>query len=133
MAKDVVTFLMFQDGNAEEAMNFYVSLFADSHVDNVTRFAAGMPGPEGKVTMARFTLLGRPFICSDSPVKHDFDFTPSISIYIDCESEAEVDGLAAQLGEGGFALMPPNNYGFSKRFAWISDRYKVTWQLNFVG
>jgi predicted 3-demethylubiquinone-9 3-methyltransferase (glyoxalase superfamily) len=133
MAKDASPFLMFQDGNAEEAMTFYVSLFPNSRIDNVKRFAPGMPGPEGKVMMAAFTLLGRPFVCSDSPIKHDFDFTPSISIYIDCASEAEVDGLAAQLGEGGFALMPPGNYGFSKHFAWISDRYKVTWQLNFVG
>ncbi len=57
-------------------------------------------------------------------------FTPSISMFVTCESDAQVEKLAAKLGEGGSFLMPLNNYGFSKKFAWVNDRYGVSWQIN---
>lgn len=132
MAKAATPFLMFQDGNAEEAMEFYVSLFPDSAVVHLTRHEEGMPGPTGKVMMAEFTLAGRSFYCSDSQPVHDFDFTPSISIFVDCSSAAELDAACARLLDGGKALMPADNYGFSQRFAWVQDRYKISWQLNLA-
>jgi predicted 3-demethylubiquinone-9 3-methyltransferase (glyoxalase superfamily) len=88
------------DGVAEEAMTFYVSLFSGSE------------------------------ICFDSPVKHDFTFTPSISIFVDCENDAELDQAFTQLSKGGAVLMPLDNYGFSTRFGWVKDRFGVSWQLN---
>ena len=69
-------------------------------------------------------------MCIDSSVKHDFAFTPAISFFITCDSEAEIDNLFAKLSEDGGVFMPPDNYGFSKKFAWVSDRFGVSWQLN---
>lgn len=129
MANAVATHLMF-DGTAEEAMNFYVSIFKDSTINRIERYAAGEPGAEGSVKQASFTLAGQPFLCIDSPGKHDFTFTPSISIFVDCENEAELVEAFERLAEGGQVLMPVDDYGFSVRFGWVQDRYGVSWQLN---
>ena len=118
------------DGRAEEAMNFYVSLFEQSEIRHVERYGPAEQGPEGTVKVASFTLAGRDFLCIDSPVKHAFTFTPSISKIVDCESEAELDRVFAQLSAGGMVLMPLDNYGFSTKFGWTNDRFGVSWQLN---
>jgi predicted 3-demethylubiquinone-9 3-methyltransferase (glyoxalase superfamily) len=125
----ITTFLMFT-GAAEEAMNFYVSLFPNSRVVSVSRYGAGEPGKEGTVKQAAFELNNTRLLCIDSPVKHAFDFTPSISLFTDCDDVAQLDRLFAAFNEGGMALMPPNNYGFSQKFAWVQDRFGVSWQLN---
>lgn len=129
MARSVTPFLMFE-GSAEEAVRFYVSLFHGSEVKQVERYGPGGPGPEGTVKRADFTLAGQPVICIDSFVKHAFTFTPSMSLFVECESEAELDAAFAQLSAGGGVLMPPGDYGFSRKFAWINDRFGVSWQLN---
>lgn len=129
MAKSVTPFLMFE-GTAEAAANFYVSLFRGSFVQTIERYGPGEDGPEGSVRQCQFVVAGLPLRCFDSPVKHGFTFTPSMSLFVDCESEAELDAAFAQLSAGGAVLMPPGNYGFSVKFAWISDRYGVSWQLN---
>jgi predicted 3-demethylubiquinone-9 3-methyltransferase (glyoxalase superfamily) len=131
MAVRATTFLMFE-GKAEEAMNFYVSLIPGSRVISVQRYGAGEPVAEGSVKLAKFQVGGQEFTCFNSPVKHAFTFTPAISIFLDCESEAEVDMLYAKLAEGGQTLMPLDAYPFSKKFGWVVDRYGVSWQLNFV-
>ena len=125
----ITPFLMFE-GQAEEAMTFYVSLFRNSEVTSVTRYGPEGPGAEGTVTLANFTLCGQPVKCIDSPVKHAFGFTPSVSMFVDCESAAEVEALYAKLAEGGQTLMPLNAYPFSRKFAWVNDRFGVSWQLN---
>jgi predicted 3-demethylubiquinone-9 3-methyltransferase (glyoxalase superfamily) len=61
---------------------------------------------------------------------HDFTFTPSSSIFVECDDEAQLRELAAKLGDGGGVLMGIDNYGFSKLFTWIADRFGVSWQLN---
>jgi len=63
-------------------------------------------------------------------VKHAFTFTPSMSIFVDCENEAELHEAFKQLSEGGKVLMPLDSYGFSSKFWWVSDRFGVSWQLN---
>lgn len=128
MSAAVTPFLMFE-GKAEEAMNFYVSLFPDARVTSLTRYGPGETGAEGSAMKATFTLNGRSFMCFDSPVKHEFSFTPAISLFVDCDSEPEVDALFARLSEGGKVLMPLGAYPFSRRFAWVSDRFGVSWQL----
>ena len=80
--------------------------------------------------MGDFLLAGLAVICIDSPVKHAFTFTPSMSLYAECESEAEFDAAFGRLSEKGTVLMPPDNYGFSSKFGWVNDRYGVSWQLN---
>jgi predicted 3-demethylubiquinone-9 3-methyltransferase (glyoxalase superfamily) len=129
MNATVRPFLMFE-GKAEQAMNFYVSLFPDGKITDVSRYGAGEQGPEGSVRVATFSLAGQTVMCIDSPVKHAFTFTPAFSFFVDCASEDELRRLAAALGEGGQALMPLGNYGFSQLFTWLSDRFGVSWQLN---
>jgi len=131
MQPKVHPFLMFQ-GAAEEALNFYVSLFPKSSVDNVTRYGPREAGAEGSVKLANFTLGGQTLMCIDSPVKHAFTFTPAFSLFVDCESEAEIQRLCAALSADGATLMPLGNYGFSRQFAWVNDRFGVSWQLNLA-
>jgi predicted 3-demethylubiquinone-9 3-methyltransferase (glyoxalase superfamily) len=129
MARKVATQLMFE-GTAEEAMNFYVSLFKGSQVTRIQRYGPGEQGTEGSVKRAEFTLGGHSLAFVGSPIKHGFTFTPSISIFVDCEDEAELDATFGQLTTGGTVLMPLANYGFSKKFGWAQDRFGVSWQLN---
>ena len=72
------------------------------------------------------------FRCTDSPPVHDFTFTPSFSIFVDVASAEELDRLFAGLSEGGAVLMPLDEYGFSRRFGWVNDRFGVSWQLNLT-
>jgi len=129
MAK-VLPFLMFQDGKAEEAMNFYTSLIKDSQITVINRYGANEPGDEGTVKQAVFSLKGQEFMCIDSNIKHQFAFTPSFSIYVTCDTDEELSNLYEKLNEGGQALMPLGDYGFSKKFGWLNDRFGVSWQLN---
>ena len=125
----ITTFLMFE-GNAEEAMTFYRSLFDDAEVISISRYGADGPGAEGSVQQATFTLAGQPFMCIDSPVQHGFTFTPAVSLFVQCADAAELDRLYAALAEGGTELMPLGDYGFSAKFGWVNDRFGVSWQLN---
>jgi predicted 3-demethylubiquinone-9 3-methyltransferase (glyoxalase superfamily) len=84
------------------------------------------------VQRARFSLAGQEFLCTDSPPVHDFSFTPSFSVWIETESEDELQRLFAALSDGGTQLMPLDDYGFSRRFGWVNDRYGVSWQLNLA-
>ena len=131
MASSIRPFLMFE-GKAEEAMNFYVSLFSDGMIEDIARYAAGEPGAEGSVKVAKFSIAGQTVMCIDSPAKHAFSFTPSHSFFVECESDAEIERLAVALGAEGKVLMPLDSYGFSRRFSWVSDRFGVSWQLNFA-
>jgi predicted 3-demethylubiquinone-9 3-methyltransferase (glyoxalase superfamily) len=125
----VTTFLMFE-GKAEEAMNLYVSLFEDAAVGDIRRYGPGEAGPEGSVMQATFTLGGREFMCTDSPVHHAFTFTPAMSLFIDCTDEAQLERLYSRLSDAGQVLMELGDYGFSRRFGWVNDRFGVSWQLN---
>ncbi len=69
-------------------------------------------------------------MCIDSTEAHKFSFTPSISLFVHCESEKKIDYLYAVLAEGGRALMPLGSCGLSAKFGWVSDRFGVSWELN---
>ncbi len=125
------TFLMFE-GNAESAMNLYISLFKNSEIKQIARYGKEGPGKENSVIHAIFTIDGQEYMASDSYVKHNFTFTPSISIYVQCETLEQLDTLFNKLSEGGGVMMPLDDYGFSKRFGWVSDRFGVSWQLNLA-
>ncbi|HVW91025.1 MAG TPA: VOC family protein [Devosia sp.] len=129
MVESVTPFLMFE-GRAAEAMAFYASLFSDTEIVELDRRGPGEEGPEGTVRRGRIALAGREIMCFDSPVAHGFTFTPASSLFVVCETEAEIDRLYAALLEGGVALMPIDNYGFSRRFGWLNDRFGVSWQLS---
>jgi predicted 3-demethylubiquinone-9 3-methyltransferase (glyoxalase superfamily) len=122
-------FLLFE-GRAEEAMNFYVSLFSGGEITEIVRYASGQAGAERSVMKAVFTVGGQSIMCADSVVQHAFTFSPATSLFVTCESEAEIRRLFAALSEGGNQFMPLGEYGFSRKFAWVSDRFGVSWQLN---
>lgn len=130
MPTNIRPFLMFE-GRAEEALNLYTSLFPNSAVENIARYGPEGPGKPGSVMRADFRLGHQRVVCIDSPVPHAFGFTPAFSFLVDCASEEEIDRLSNALGEGGAELMPLGNYGFSKKFAWVNDRFGVSWQLNW--
>lgn len=132
MPAAALPFLMFQGEKAEEAMNLYAALFDDGAIEAIERYGPEGPGAEGSVRLARFRVAGQSVRCIDSPVRHEFDFTPSFSFFVECESEAELDRLLAGLGEDGKLLMPPDDYGFSRKFVWLNDRFGVSWQLNLA-
>ena len=125
-------FLMFA-GEAQTAMDLYVSLLPDSRIVRADRYAAHDVGRAGTIKTAVFMLCGREFMCCDSPIQHAFSFTPANSIFVECENAGQMDHAFGVLADGGHVLMPLNNYGFSQRFGWLSDRFGVSWQINLPG
>lgn len=125
----ISTFLMFER-RAEEALNFYTAIFPASRIVSCQRYGAGEAGQEGTVQHAVFELNGQQFMCIDSPVPHGFTFTPAMSLFVTCQTEAEVDALFAALSAGGQVMMPLQAYPFSRKFAWLQDKFGVSWQLS---
>ena len=112
----ITPFLWF-DGRAEEAMNFYVSIFKNSKVVRVTRYGEGGPGPKGTVMSATFQLEGQEFIALNGGPQ--FTFSPAISFFVNCETQQEVDELWEKLSEGGK----------KERCGWLKDKYGLSWQV----
>ncbi|MBI1360329.1 MAG: VOC family protein [Alphaproteobacteria bacterium] len=131
MSQKVSTMLMFT-GQAEEAMTFYTSLIPDSRIVDVRRYGKGEAGAEGTVMLAVFELGGTEYRTIDSNFDHGFTFTPASSMVVACDDEAEVDRLFAALSEGGHVMMPLAGYPFARKFAWVADRYGVSWQLSLT-
>lgn len=125
-----VTPLLMYEGEAEEAMEFYVSLFDESGIDEIRRYGPDESGVEGTVEQATFTVAGESFMATDSAVRHEFSFTPSISLFVACTSDDEIESLYDSLSEDGDVLMPLDSYSFSAKFGWVADRYGVSWQLD---
>lgn len=112
----IVPFLWFDD-KAEEAMNFYVSIFRNSKVGRVTRYGDAGPGPNGSVMSATFQLEGQEFFAlNGGPM---FRFTEAISLFVNCETQAEVDELWNKLSSGGE----------ESRCGWLKDKYGLSWQI----
>ena len=111
-------------------MNFYVALFENSRIIDIQRYGKDGPAKEGTIMMATFELNGSLFACSDSFIKHEWDFTPGVSIFVECKSETEIKKYLEKLSEGGSILMPLDNYGWSSKFAFVVDKFGVSWQLN---
>ena len=87
---------------------------------------------EGSIMHARMRIGDQVFMAFDSPPVHAFGFTASLSLFVSCETEEEIDRLFAGLSEGGFVMMPlSTEYGFSAKYAWLSDRFGVSWQLSW--
>jgi len=112
----ITTFLWFND-QAEEAANLYVSLFKNSKIDSISRYGDAGPGPTGSVMTVNFQLEGQKFIALNGGPH--FRFTPAISLFVNCESQQEVDRLWDELSEGGR----------KDRCGWLQDRYGLSWQI----
>ena len=127
----ITPFLWF-DSQAEEAMNFYTSLFNDSRVVSIKRYPDGplegpMAGMEGKVLTGIFELAGQRFMALDGGPY--FKFTPAISFFVSGETAEEIDAIWAKLMDGGSVLMPLQQYPFSEKFGWVQDKYGLSWQI----
>jgi predicted 3-demethylubiquinone-9 3-methyltransferase (glyoxalase superfamily) len=114
--KKITPFLWFDD-QAEEAMNFYISIFKDSKVVNVSRFGEAGPGPKGTVMTATFQVNGQEITALNGGPQ--FSFTEAISFYVDCETQQEVDELWDKLSEGGE----------KGQCGWLKDKYGLSWQI----
>lgn len=108
-----------QQGNTEEALNLYTSQFPDSNINFIARYEEGEPGPTGKIKFASFTLNGQPFAAMDSGVPMPNMFTPGVSIFVNCESQGEVDKLWENLSRDGH----------KDRCGWLQDKFGVSWQI----
>jgi predicted 3-demethylubiquinone-9 3-methyltransferase (glyoxalase superfamily) len=115
--KKITPFLWF-DNQAEEAMNYYVSIFKNSKILNVTRYGEAGPGPKGTVMTATFELNGQEFTALNGGPQ-PFNFNDSISFYVDCETQQEVDELWAKLTKDG----EEGSCG------WLKDKYGLSWQI----
>ena len=125
----ITPFLWF-DGKAEDAMNFYVSLFKNSKTGRVTRCGDAGPGPKGSVLTATFQLEGQDFTAlNGGPM---FKITPAISFFVNCATQDEIGALWERLSAGGAVLMPLDTYPFSQQFGWVQDRFGVSWQVNLA-
>jgi predicted 3-demethylubiquinone-9 3-methyltransferase (glyoxalase superfamily) len=112
----IITFLWFNN-NAEEAVNFYVSIFKNSRVGKITRFGEAGPGPKGSVMSASFELEGQTFMAMNGGPQSPF--TEAISLFVNCESQPEVDDLWEKLSAGG----EPGRCG------WLKDKFGLSWQI----
>ena len=110
MTPQKITPFLWFDGNADEAMDFYVSVFKNSKVESVTR-------SQGKVMSGTFQLEGQQFYALNGGPQ--FKFTPAISLFVSCETQAEVDDLWKKLSEGGS----------EERCGWLKDKFGLSWQI----
>jgi len=112
-----ITPCMWFDDQAEEAVNFYISIFRDSKILNVTRYGDAGPGPKGEVMYIMFQIEGQEFMALNGGPH--FSFTPAISFFVNCETQEEVDELWEKLVDGGE----------EEQCGWLKDKYGVSWQI----
>jgi predicted 3-demethylubiquinone-9 3-methyltransferase (glyoxalase superfamily) len=113
-----ITPYLWFNGNAEAAVEFYTSVFPDSRVTKIARWGEGGPGPEGTVMSIAFELAGQGFFALNGGPQ--FTFNPAVSLFVACESQAEVDNLWGKLLAGG---------GKPTACGWLEDRYGLSWQV----
>ena len=108
---------MWFDNQAEEAINFYTSIFKNSRVLSVSRYGEAGPGPQGTVMSGTFQLEGQEFMALNGGPQ--FTFSPAISFFVNCETQAEVDDLWEKLSEGGE----------TEQCGWLRDKFGLSWQI----
>ncbi|WP_338779398.1 VOC family protein [Metabacillus sp. FJAT-52054] len=123
MSNPITPFLMFS-GQAEEAMNHYLSIFDDSNIQQIFHHE------DGKVMYAIFTLKGQTFRCIDNTNGDHHAFTPALSLFVAFESDEEIETIFQRLSDHGQVLMPLASSPVSEKFGWVEDKYGVSWQLN---
>ncbi len=109
-----------QAGRAEEALRLYTSLFKDSQIKQIERYAAGEGDTEGTIKHARFSLAGQEFVAMDSSLDHQFGFTPAFSFFVECKDQQEVDYFWEELIKDG---------GEPSMCGWLTDKFGVSWQI----
>ncbi len=134
-----LTFVGDQCGKAQEAMDFYTSIFPNSEIKSVVKYSTGEPGgTPALIKYGVFTLDDTEYRISENNYKHAWSFSPGVSIFVDCDAENQIKSLFETLSSNGGQVMVPldhyeiGDYGFSKLFGWCEDKYGVSWQLNLA-
>ncbi|NTW22376.1 VOC family protein [Candidatus Falkowbacteria bacterium] len=128
MKTQKITTHLWYDKEAKEAAEFYVSIFKDSKINNVTTIH---DTPSGDADIVDIELAGQVFnLISAGPY---FKFTPAVSLLVACDTKEEVDALWGKLYEGGSALMELGKYPFSDWYGWLQDKYGLSWQIMLMG
>lgn len=112
-----ISYCLWFDGRAEEAAEFYVSIFEDSRIVNTARYPEGSPGTPGAVMTVDFILNGERFIALNGGPQ--YQFTPAISLVANCDTQAEIDDLWQKLSQGGEEV----------ECGWVTDRFGLSWQV----
>lgn len=108
---------LFFDGKAEEAVNFYTSVFKNAKVGHISRYGDGMPMPKGSVMTAEMEIEGQKFLALNGPPM--FAFTPAISFMVNCETQEEIDSYWDKLSDGGS----------TQQCGWLTDKFGLSWQI----
>jgi len=132
-----LTFVGDQCGKAEEAINFYTSIFPNSEIKSIKNYAEGEAGgtPE-LIKYGIFTLNGIEYMVSESNFNHAWSFTPAVSLFISDKSDDVIETLFEELSSNDGQVMVPldnyegdGDYGFGKKFGWCQDKYGISWQF----
>jgi predicted 3-demethylubiquinone-9 3-methyltransferase (glyoxalase superfamily) len=126
--KQKITPFLWFDEKAEEAAKFYISIFSNSKIVNLKHWAEGSPFPKEQIMNVTFELDGQQFYGFDAGPM--FQFNPSISFFVVCETEEETDLIWEKLSEGGSVLMPLEKYDWSDKYGWVQDRFGISWQIS---
>ena len=133
------TFVGEQCGRAEEAINFYTSIFPNSEIKSILKYAVGEAGgAPDLIKYAVFTLNDVEYRISENNYNHAWSITPGVSLFVDCASDNEIEALFEKLSSNGGQVMIPlgdyssDNYTLGKKFGWCADSFGVSWQLNLA-
>lgn len=124
----ILPFLSF-GGVAEEAVNYYISVFPDAKIISLAHITDSANGEPGKVLNILFEIMGQQFMAMDMEKQHTPEFSWGISMFINCDSEEEFDMIFKKLSENGIVMMGPEPVLEFKKVAWVTDKYNLTWQL----
>ena len=127
-SKSIKPFLTFPD-NAEEAVNFYVSIFPNSQINYITKYGKNERVQEGKLMNATFQLKGNSFMAMDIGSEFAQQFSWATSFFVSCDDENEFDLLFNSLSDNGVVMMGPEPIFNMRKVAWVTDKFGVTWQL----
>ena len=133
----LLTFVGDQCGKGEEAINFYTSIFPNSEIKSITKYAEGEAGgTPDLIKYGVFSLNGTEYMVSESSYTHAWSFSPAVSLLVTDESDELIQTLFEKLSSNGGQVMVPldnyageGDYGFGKKFGWCEDKYGVSWQF----
>ena len=129
------TFVGDQCGKAEEAINFYISLFPNSGIISIEKYAEGEAGGSPDlIKHGVFTINNTEYMVSESNFDHAFSFSPAVSIYVEYDSLEKMEAFFEKLSEGGQVMVPIDDYGYShsQKYGWCEDIFGVSWQFNLA-
>jgi predicted 3-demethylubiquinone-9 3-methyltransferase (glyoxalase superfamily) len=137
MTTTFLTFVGDQCGKAEEAIKFYTSIFPNSEIKSIVKYAEGEPGgTPALIKYGVFSLNGTEYMVSESNYNHAWSFSPGVSIFVSDHSEELITKLYEALSSNGGQVMVPlddyngeGDYGFGKKFGWCADKYGISWQF----